>query len=322
MLPTLKQGINSPHVRAAQLLMGYEPADGEFTADFARHVTAWQQEHSLTPDGIIGSGTWQALAVTAPTVSTKKRKYGELAQAAQILTGCDVDGIYGPKTKAAVAAFQAAHNLAADGICGPKTWNALITGSEATPDTAPSDSPQPPDFKQYDSRGASKMYSNHGDKSQTMRSSACGPTSMADIVAAWWDKSVTPYDLAQKSLSWGCRTYDSGTSTNFFSKCANLYHASKFIATKSIDNVIACLQQGGYVVVRFGKGTPGKSSYQKWTKGGHYCVIWKWDGTNFYINDPASSSAKRARGTRAEVLDARKDFHCFWPDKIKEDTPK
>jgi peptidoglycan hydrolase-like protein with peptidoglycan-binding domain len=35
------------------------------------------------------------------------------------------DGIFGPKTKAAVIAFQKKHGLTADGIIGPKTWAKL-----------------------------------------------------------------------------------------------------------------------------------------------------------------------------------------------------
>ena len=220
----------------------------------------------------------------------------------------EVDGIYGRKTKAAVEAFQRAHSLKVDGICGRQTWTAL--GLMEAPVYA--DGTQPPDFKQYDSRWGKKMYSNHGDKGQTMASSGCGPTAMADIVAAWWDASVTPYDLALKSLEWGTRTYDSGTTSTFFRKAQALYHAAKYQTTSSLDAAIDCLQQGGLVIICFGPGKSGSPGYKKWTKGGHYTCCWKYDGEYFYINDPASASAARAKGTRAEVQNARKGFYLFW----------
>ena len=37
-----------------------------------------------------------------------------------------IDGIGGPKTKAAVLAFQGANSLDKDAIVGPKTWGKLI----------------------------------------------------------------------------------------------------------------------------------------------------------------------------------------------------
>ncbi|MDR9793622.1 peptidoglycan-binding domain-containing protein [Aeribacillus composti] len=36
--------------------------------------------------------------------------------------GIKDDGIFGPKTEAAVKAFQKKHGLKQDGIVGPKTW--------------------------------------------------------------------------------------------------------------------------------------------------------------------------------------------------------
>lgn len=38
-----------------------------------------------------------------------------------------VDGIFGPKTRKAVVAFQKRMKLTADGIVGPNTWRKLLS---------------------------------------------------------------------------------------------------------------------------------------------------------------------------------------------------
>ena len=40
--------------------------------------------------------------------------------------GLAVDGVFGPRTAAAVRTFQGTHGLAVDGIVGPKTWRSVI----------------------------------------------------------------------------------------------------------------------------------------------------------------------------------------------------
>jgi peptidoglycan hydrolase-like protein with peptidoglycan-binding domain len=44
-----------------------------------------------------------------------------------------VDGLFGPRTAAAVWAFQQAHGLIVDGIVGPQTWHSLLEGTGTTP---------------------------------------------------------------------------------------------------------------------------------------------------------------------------------------------
>lgn len=219
--------------------------------------------------------------------------------------GCD--GIFGSKTKEAVKAFQKAHDLTVDGVVGWRTWSAL----GHAPDTPQEVYTKTPNYKQYDSRWASKMYSSHGDKTQTMKSSGCGPTAMANIVAVWWDSKITPYDLALKSLEWKTRTYDSGTSSTFFRKCNALY-GGKYQTTTSLETARKCLSEGGLVVVCFGPGKSGKPGYKKWTKGGHYCTMVGYSGETYDIADPASASSSRAKGTKAEIENARKAFYMFW----------
>lgn len=56
-----------------------------------------------------------------------------------------MDGIYGPKTEAAVRSFQGAMGLDTDGICGSKTWAALDEepGEEAADPETPTDVEEP-----------------------------------------------------------------------------------------------------------------------------------------------------------------------------------
>jgi peptidoglycan hydrolase-like protein with peptidoglycan-binding domain len=90
-------------------------------------------------DGIVGPNTWRALVITVRQGST-----GDAVRAVQEefqyrnlsgdpSQGPQVDGIFGPRTDAAVRDFQWAvkqdvPSVTVDGIVGPVTWQALVSG--------------------------------------------------------------------------------------------------------------------------------------------------------------------------------------------------
>lgn len=319
MLPTIKHQDANVYVVIAKLLTGYNKvaspiSDPEsyvsvnsiFNAEFVSFVLSFQGKHGLTEDGVIGPATWSAMAQAAPTCSTSKNRTSGYTMALQLLIGGNItaDAVYGPRTKAAVVTYQDSKGLSADGICGPKTWAALITG-DAQPQPEPGKFVQPKDFKQGAKPWGPKMYSNHGDKKQTMATSGCGPTSMADIVYTLKDNSIDPYTLAELSMGWGDRTYNSGTSWTFFKHIAEYYHFTKFVQSSSIDALKACLDAGGYVVASMGPGY--------WTSGGHFITPWKYDANYIYCNDPASTTRKKQK--IADFKKQSKQYFCFYPDE-------
>lgn len=302
---TIKKGSKGTEVKVLQYFLN-TTADGIFGKNTEALVINFQNKEGLDADGIIGPASWVKIAEKMPTIRVGSN--GNTVKAWQAIVNTTEDGEFGNKTKAATIAYQTAAKLSPDGVVGPKTWKEALTGTTAAPATggAGASNGKPVDYKQYDSKWASVVYTknNRYNKSQTIKSSGCGPTAMADIVATWWDKNVTPVTLAALSVANGYRTENSGTAWGFFKFCAEKYKASKFIQTSSVATLKSALQDGAYAIVSFGPS--------KWTSGGHYCCIWKWDGSYFYINDPASASSSRAKGTSSEVTSARKQFFIFY----------
>lgn len=283
MLPTIKHGDVGDLVRAAQLLTKFSKlneATGQFSADFVAHIVSWQTAHKCTPDGIIGPKTWTAIADDAPTCSTSKNKTSVFTQALQILLdGANLteDGVYGTRTKNAVAAFQASAGLKADGICGPKTWHALIVGYSSNKNPTDSDITDVPTvdtdgthinrcvhYLQWDSRWKNVKYSTH-TSSQTIGNSGCGPTAMAQIMATWVNDKITPVEMAKLSVENGFRKYSNGTSWEFFKFVFEKYKSyfSKFVQTSGISTLKAALSNGALAVCSMNSNDNGY-----WTKGG------------------------------------------------------
>lgn len=304
MMTTLKKGSRGSEVRILQLALNIK-ADGIFGSDTQSALTAFQKAHNLTANGICDSTTWAALASKFTTIRLGDKNNSVLAW--QYFLNISADGIFGSGTRASTIAFQSSANLVADGIVGQKTWKQALSGAvTAAPVIQPDKKTQPTNFKQYDSRWGSVVFTRNNtyNLKQTISTSGCGPTSMADIVATWWDKSATPKELAKLVVDNGYRTYDSGTAWAFFKFAAEYYKASKFIQTSSLAVLKSALADGAYAVVTFGPS--------KWATGGHYCCIWDYDGKYFYINDPASAASSKTKGTDTEVLNARKQFFIFY----------
>ena len=80
-----------------------------------------------------------APAVTAPTVTKAKAftglvkvgSRGSVVKAVQRKVGVTADGVFGPRTKAAVKRWQKRNRLVADGIVGPRTGTKMGLGSTA-----------------------------------------------------------------------------------------------------------------------------------------------------------------------------------------------
>ncbi len=145
--PLLRKGQPAPGplstepIRTLQYLLRHRghskvAVDGKFGPITEEAVRAFQRSKGLGVDGIVGNETWPALLVTV-----RRGSEGDAVRAVQSQfaarrglgsddegTGLAVDGIFGPRTDAAVRAFQEAAQLAVDGIVGPRTWYALVTG--------------------------------------------------------------------------------------------------------------------------------------------------------------------------------------------------
>src|SRR5882724_9809808 len=145
--PTLSIGSTGRDVRRLQRIfvmmkaLGPSNITGTFDATTEQAVKDFQQGAGLTVDGIAGPLTWQALPADPNTPLLARAASGSVVTALQkglkkySTPATDpgaVDGDFGPKTEAAVKAYQQDRGIQADGIVGDQTWWAPAGAAGAT----------------------------------------------------------------------------------------------------------------------------------------------------------------------------------------------
>src|SRR6266542_1805305 len=145
--PTLSIGATGHDVRRLQriFVMTKTLAPGNVTGTFdvttEQAVKDFQQGAGLTVDGVVGPATWQALPADPNTPVLAHGASGSVVTALQeglkkystpATDPGPVDGDFGPKTEAAVKAYQQDRGVQADGIVGDQTWWAPAGAAGAT----------------------------------------------------------------------------------------------------------------------------------------------------------------------------------------------
>ncbi|MFM7365212.1 MAG: N-acetylmuramoyl-L-alanine amidase [Cuspidothrix sp.] len=87
----------------------------------------FQRIVGILPTGMASNTTWDAInQILAKRVVQGTHATGVIIRYLQYRTGSEPDGIYGPKTEAAIKKFQQQNGLTADGIIGAMTWQKLV----------------------------------------------------------------------------------------------------------------------------------------------------------------------------------------------------
>lgn len=181
-------------------------------------------------------------------------------------------------------------------------------------------------YSQADSRWASILYTAYNDKSQTIKSSGCGPTSAAMIISSS-KGAIIPPTIAKLFVDNGYRTKNNGTAWSAWAFIADYFDFDEYHTTYNFNTMISYLNQDKnkdgisdyFVVASCGPGL--------FTTGGHYITFMGDRNGTITVYDPyiyygkfTTASRKAANvkvnGNIATVTEANAkkygNFKCFW----------
>jgi hypothetical protein len=155
-------------------------------------------------------------------------------------------------------------------------------------------------YMQTDARWAANSYPR---APYYIKDSGCGPTSLA-MALKTFGVDVTPADTAAWSVAHGYAAPGQGTYYTYFARAGAHWGVSirqfnsadlrKMASSKSAPihkQALAAVQAGDLIIACMGPGV--------WTRSGHYVLLWGYDGSSVYINDPAHTTPQTAKNTAA-----------------------
>ncbi len=182
-------------------------------------------------------------------------------------------------------------------------------------------------YSQIDPRWKNIMYSSTNNASQTIGSSACGPTSAAMVVSSI-KGTITPDTMSALFVKYGYRSANNGTYWSAYRAVADEFNIG-YTETSDIQKAIELLRNNHYVICSVGNGL--------FTTGGHYIVLVGIDGDTLKIFDPYLYNGKFNTSTRRGKVEVSgntvycsvsnfkayanyKQFFCYENDKVSNDA--
>ena len=149
-------------------------------------------------------------------------------------------------------------------------------GSEKTPNVQVGEYAGLTYYSQIDSRWSNKMYSSVGDRSQTIGTSGCGPTSAAMVVSSI-KGTITPDTMASLYTQYGYRSANQGTYWSAFRWTADVFNIG-YSECYRLDDAVAKLRNNHYIIASCNQGL--------FTYGGHFIVLTGVEGNYIKVYDP------------------------------------
>lgn len=177
---------------------------------------------------------------------------------------------------------------------------------------------KPVDYQQGDQRWQDIPYAVDGEQS-TIKTAGCGPTVLADVLAAIVSPYIDPLTCASWARMKGFKILHSGTSYRYPEAQAAEYGV-KVTRLNTVNaygrsgaavhrEALEQLLQSNWLIACMGKGL--------WTKSGHYVLVYGYMGGMVYINDPASRKKERIFN---KWVNFKTQVKYYWAVEVPEDV--